>query len=75
VGVDLGLTDRPITPLERGAPRPCLRLSRSPGRQCDDTIRVDLISSQTGCSGAPEPTEDQPLSGGSQQAHSTSLVL
>ena len=62
--VDLVTTDRPLTPLERGAPRLDI-CARSSGRRGVDNKTCPTIWSQTGNSGAPETTDDQPCSGGS----------
>jgi hypothetical protein len=70
VEVDLVSTDRPITPLERGTPR---LVSVGPGLRstgCEHQWASVVISSQTGSSGAPKITDDQPCSGGSSQGAS-----
>ena len=59
------------SPLWNGARRASSEFSRSSGRRCADTKGVSVvISSQTGGSGAPETTDDQPRSGGpSRELH------
>jgi hypothetical protein len=64
VEADLFSADRPITPLERGAPR---LVSVCPERRstvCKTITCLHVISSQTGDPGAPETTDAQPFGGG-----------
>ena len=68
--VDLLLTDRPITPSGTGRAAPRLILPGAPVDGVQARSYVYVISSQTGDPGAPETTDDQPLSGGpSRELH------
>ena len=59
------------SPLWNGARRPRIRCVRSSGRRgCEHHLVSVVIWSQTGGSGAPEITNDQPCSGGpSRELH------
>ena len=64
MGVDLLVTDRPITPSGTGRAAPRLCLPGAPVDGVQTRSHVHVISSQTGDPGAPELTDDQPFDGG-----------